>query len=98
MVLGDYRAGGSCHALAGPFSPALAVRRSWQEVQGQWPAMIVIAFARLLPRRYVAAPQVQFGSSVEIDVGTLDEEKRDEIRWSEAKGNAGGVARANESS
>jgi hypothetical protein len=76
------------------FHPPLAVRRSWQEIHGQWPAMIVIALARRLPRRYVAAPQVQFGSSIEIDVATFEEDKRDAAPWGEAEGNGGGVATA----
>jgi hypothetical protein len=76
------------------FRPPLAVRRSWQHVHGQWPAMIVITLSGLLPRRYVAAPQVQFGSSVEIDVATFEQDKPDAASWGEAEGDGGWVATA----
>jgi hypothetical protein len=56
--------------------------------------MIVIALARQLPRRYVAAPQIQFGSSVEIDVATFEQDKADVASWGEAEGDGGGVATA----
>jgi hypothetical protein len=56
--------------------------------------MMVIALVRRLPRRYVAAPQVQHGSSVEIDVGTFEEDKGNAASWGEAEGNGGGVATA----
>jgi hypothetical protein len=37
---------------------------SWEGFHGQWPAMIVLALARQLPRRYVAAPRVHSGAPV----------------------------------
>jgi hypothetical protein len=56
--------------------------------------MIVIALESQLPRRYVAAPRVQFGSSVEIDVATFEEDKTDAASWDEAEVDGGGVATA----
>lgn len=76
------------------FHPPLAVRRPWQEVHGAWPTVIIMALARHLPRRYVAVPQVQFGSSVEIDVATFDQGMRETAGWGKAEGNGGGVATA----
>ena len=43
------------------FRPPLSKQRSWEELHGQWPAMIVIALARKLPPRYVAGPRVHLG-------------------------------------
>jgi len=37
---------------------------SWEGLHGQWPAMMVLALARKLPHRYVAAPHVHSGSVV----------------------------------
>ena len=36
--------------------------------------MIVIGLGRKLRERYVAEPQVQLGSSIEIDVATYEED------------------------
>src|SRR5262249_18709453 len=46
--------------------------RSWDEVHGIWPAMMVIDLNRRLPERYIAAAQVHLGSSFEVDVATYD--------------------------
>ena len=74
------------------FRPPLADRRSWEGVQGQWPAMIVLALSRRLPRRYVAEPQVHLGPFVAIDVATYEE---DEAGSPEAVGaDDGGLATA----
>lgn len=75
------------------FRPPLADRRSWDMLHGQWPAMIVIGLARTLPRRYVAAPGVHFGASVEIDVATFEQDEPDAAPWGEGEAN-GGVATA----
>ena len=49
------------------FRPPLDELTSWEPFHGQWPAMIVLALARKLPRRYVAGPRVHAGAFVEID-------------------------------
>ena len=57
------------------FRPPLDNRRSWDELHGQWPAMIVIGLNAKLPRRYVAAPTVHLSSSIEVDVAALEEDE-----------------------
>jgi hypothetical protein len=54
------------------FRPPLDEARSWEELLGQWPAMIVLALARTLPPRYVAAPRVRLGAYFEIDVASYE--------------------------
>jgi hypothetical protein len=76
------------------FRPPLDNVTSWEGFHGQWPAMIVLALARKLPRRYVAAPRAHFGSSVEIDVATFEKDEEDPPSWAEGEGNGGGVATA----
>jgi hypothetical protein len=34
---------------------------SWEGFHGQWPAMIILALSRKLPRRYLAVPRVHSG-------------------------------------
>src|SRR5262245_4511220 len=43
------------------FRPPLDDLTAWEGFHGQWPAMIVLALARKLPRCYVAAPRVHSG-------------------------------------
>lgn len=50
----------------------LSEQASWEEVHGQWPAVIVQQLGRALPEQYVAAPRVHLGSQIEIDVATFD--------------------------
>lgn len=57
------------------FRSPLDDRRSWQELHGQWPAMIVVALSRILPRRYVAGPHVHLGTFFEIDVASYEEDE-----------------------
>jgi hypothetical protein len=54
------------------FHPPLDNRRSWDEVHGQWPAMIVQQLAPLLPEGYEAAPRVHLGTFCEIDVAAYE--------------------------
>jgi hypothetical protein len=75
------------------FHSPLSDRRSWDELHGQWPAMIVLGLAHHLPRRYVAAPTVHLGSSAEIDVSTFEEDETDGLSSTPGNGN-GGVATA----
>ncbi|MCI0463237.1 MAG: DUF4058 family protein [Gemmataceae bacterium] len=56
------------------FRPPLDNRTSWEGLHGQWPAMIVVALARKLPRRYVAEPRVHLGAYFEIDVASYEED------------------------
>lgn len=44
--------------------------RSWDELHGMWPAMIVRELTKVLPEPYYAAPGVHLGTLYEIDVGT----------------------------
>ena len=57
------------------FRPPLDNVRSWEELHGQWPAMIVMALARQLPPRYVAGPRVHLGASFEIDTALPDQDE-----------------------
>jgi hypothetical protein len=66
---------------------------SWEGFHGQWPAMIVLALTRRLPARYVAAPRVHSGSSVEIDVATYESDVPGTSALGAGTGN-GGVATA----
>jgi hypothetical protein len=50
------------------FRPPLDDSRSWDELHGAWPTVIVMALNRELPPRYVAAPRVHLGTHAEIDV------------------------------
>jgi hypothetical protein len=50
------------------FRPPLAEDRSWDELHGGWPMMIVVALRPSLPPGYLASPLVHLGTSVEFDV------------------------------
>jgi hypothetical protein len=76
------------------FHPPLDDVTSWEGFHGGWPMIIVAHLARKLPRRYVAAPRVHFGSSVEIDVATYEKDAPDLPVWGESEGNGGGLATA----
>src|SRR5207302_1189240 len=76
------------------FRPPLGDLTSWEGFHGQWPAMIVLALARRLPRRYVAAPRVHSGASVEVDVATYEKDEPGPSSEDAGDGNAGGVATA----
>src|ERR1051325_3886880 len=67
--------------------------RSWDELHGQWPAVIVQQLGKKLPPRYIAAPRVHFGSQVEIDVAAYETETGDSIAPAAGQGN-GAVATA----
>jgi hypothetical protein len=56
------------------FRPPLDDLTSWEGFHGGWPMMIVQALASKLPDRYVAAPRVHSGSSVQVDVATYETE------------------------
>ena len=55
------------------FSPPLSLERVWNTFHHAWAATIArLLNRRLLPEHYFAAPNVQFGPRVEIDVGTFE--------------------------
>jgi Protein of unknown function (DUF4058) len=55
------------------FSPPLSVARVWNTFHHAWSATIArLLNRRLLPENYFAAPNVQFGARIEIDVGTFE--------------------------
>ena len=74
------------------FRPPLSERFSWEEVHGQWPAVIVQQLGKLLPAQYVAGPRVHLGAQAEIDVATFDH--RTGSRSSVEAKSGGGVAAA----
>jgi hypothetical protein len=57
------------------FHPPLDNKRSWEELHGGWPMMLVAALSRRLPPRYVAGPRVYLGTYFEIDVASYEEEE-----------------------
>jgi len=68
---------------------------SWEELHGQWPAMIVLALNRNLPPQYVAAPRVHLGPYMEIDVSAYDKDQRAAFAATTGPGEGeGGVATA----
>jgi hypothetical protein len=80
--------------LRDPFHPPLSARASWEEVHGQWPAVIVQQLGKVLPDRYVAAPRVHRGSQSEVDVATLDQERASARAASRGAADGGGLATA----
>jgi hypothetical protein len=57
------------------FRPPLDDTRSWDELHGTWPTVIVMALNKMLPPRYVAAPQIHLGVSFEIDVVAFEKDE-----------------------
>jgi hypothetical protein len=72
------------------FRPPLDNDLSWEELHGQWPAVIVQDLRKRLPPGYVAGPHVHAGSQVEIDIAAY--EKDDATRWHADEN--GGIATA----
>src|SRR4051794_19981369 len=66
-------------------------RHSWDELHGQWPAMMVLQLARDLPPGYTAAPRVHLGGAVEIDIAAFEHPNGAE---SASAGENGGTAPA----
>jgi hypothetical protein len=64
--------GGLTMPLRDHFRPPLDESRSWDELHGAWPTVIVMALNGKLPPRYVAAPRVHLGPYAEIDVTGYD--------------------------
>jgi hypothetical protein len=57
-------------ALLDHFHPPLAPQYQWHSFHHAWCVYLATSLNRLLPKRYHAAPHVQFG--IEIDVAALD--------------------------
>lgn len=58
------------------FQPPLSDSRSWEEVHGGWPMVIVQQLSKTLPAGYTAGPRVHLGARVEIDVAAFGKEDR----------------------
>jgi hypothetical protein len=74
------------------FRPPLDDKRSWDELHGQWPAMIVQRLFGILPDGYVAAPGVHLGAAFEIDVSAYELDESSPAATTVANG--GGIATA----
>ena len=57
------------------FRPPLTTITSWEELHGQWPAVMVQQLRKQLPPGYVAAPRVHAGARVEIDVAAYEKDE-----------------------
>ena len=71
------RAGNMTHKntampLRDHFRPPVSRRVSWEEIQGQWPARIVMRLKEQLPPGFVSAPKVHSGSYIEVDIATYE--------------------------
>src|SRR5688572_17551128 len=75
------------------FRPPLDNKRSWEELHGGWPMMLVATLSRKLPPRYIAGPRVPLGAYFEIDVASYEEDAP-ATRVPEASPGEGGVATA----
>ena len=56
------------------FRPPISNIASWEELHGQWPAVIVQQLRKQLPPGYVAGPRVHAGAQVEIGVAAYEKE------------------------
>lgn len=56
------------------FRPPLGNRRQWEQVHGQWPAMLLVRLNTVLPEGFVAGPRVRLGGLFEVDVGAIGED------------------------
>jgi hypothetical protein len=74
------------------FHPPVNHRHAWDELHGQWPAMMVLQLARQLPPDYSAAPRVHLGGAVEIDVVAYEHHSAPDARA--ALGDNGATATA----
>jgi hypothetical protein len=73
------------------FRPPLDAVAPWEELHGQWPAVIVQQLRKQLPPGYVAGPRVHSGPQIEIDVATY---VKDSAPFSGTSAGNGGVATA----
>jgi hypothetical protein len=75
------------------FRPPIDDVIPWEGFHAQWPAMIVLALSRTLPRRFVAAPGVHSGALIEVDVAAFEKDDPGPSSPDAGEGN-GGVATA----
>src|SRR5438132_13902830 len=75
------------------FRPPLDNMRSWEELHGGWPMMMVAFLSPKLPPGYAAGPRVHLGSYIEIDVASYEEDVPAPVA-SQANVEEGGVATA----
>jgi hypothetical protein len=75
------------------FRPPLDTIRSWEELHGGWPMMLVAALSKKLPPGYVAGPRVHLGAYFEIDVASYEEDVAKPFA-SQGSAQEGGVAAA----
>lgn len=54
------------------FRPPVSEIRSWEEVHGGWPMVIVQQLSKTLPPEYTAGPRVHLGAEIEVDVATYE--------------------------
>jgi hypothetical protein len=73
------------------FRPPVTTIASWEELHGQWPAVIVQQLRKQLPPGYVAGPRVHAGAQVEIDIAAYE---KDEPPPSSGSSGRGGAATA----
>ena len=60
------------------FRTPLSQSSSWEEVHGQWPAVIVQQLGKILPAQYVAGPRIHLGSQAEVDVASFEHYRKEE--------------------
>jgi hypothetical protein len=84
--------GGFTMPLRDHFRPPLADKRSWDELHGGWPMMLVAALSKKLPPFYVAGPRVHLATSFQIDVASYEEEEEATPLSSWGGAEEGGVA------
>ena len=75
------------------FRPPLDNIRSWEELHGGWPMMIVANLSQKLPPGYVAGPRVHLGNYFEIDVASYQEDVATPFA-SQTSAEEGGIAAA----
>jgi hypothetical protein len=76
------------------FRPPMDQLMSWDGVHGGWPMKIVDHLGPRLPGRYVAAPHIHLGSSIEVDVATFDRPGGQEPEPFPGSDEGGGMATA----
>src|SRR5438132_13433750 len=85
--------GGLAMPLRDHFRPPLDNVRSWEELHGGWPMMLVATLSNKLPPRYIAGPRVHLGAYFEIDVASYEEDEPVPLA-SDGGAEEGGVATA----
>jgi hypothetical protein len=74
------------------FRIPLSQSSSWEEVHGQWPAVIVQQLGKILPAQYVAGPRIHLGSQAEVDVVSFEHYRKEEKEVPPFADNGGSVA------